>query len=430
MKKMKTEVGLFIYLITLILLCCGFIGLKYYIAKEDERYVEINIVNGNSDGDIYFRYEATGDWYTGNPESPNGAQYDLEFGNSSNASFQNWVIRIDVPYSAEIEQMWNGEYSCSDGELWIWPVDYNREIKSNNSIPIGFIATADGKLKLKNVTVSGQFIRNINDSPLFYVLIGLSIIWAVCFLVYIVLQIQYNSYQLQRARQEKIIVEIVSVVSNFVDEKDPYTRGHSQRVAIYTKELARRMGMSDEMIKNYYFAGYMHDCGKVLIPDNILNKEGKLDPEEWLMMKNHTVYGGNVLKDITIIPEIREGALYHHEHYDGSGYPEHLEGKNIPLVARVIGVADYFDAVSTDRCYHDALSLEEILQRLEMDSGSHFDPEIVPYMESMIRDGFVNEYVNGQSNSALEKLKEKRNNQNKSEEISQKDSEKQEDMTI
>ena len=145
--------------------------------------------------------------------------------------------------------------------------------------------------------------------------------------------------------------------------------------------------------------------------------------------KSYGLWWNNVMKYITTISEIRERALYHHEHYDGSGYPEHLEGTDIPLVARVIGVADYFDAVSTDRCYHDALSLEEILQRLEMDSGSHFDPEIVPYMESMIRDGFVNEYVNSQSNSALEKLKEKRNNQNDSEEITQKNSEKPENIT-
>lgn len=393
MKKMKTELGLLIYLIALIMICCGFMGLKFYINKLDQQFVEISITRGHTNGDIYFDNSMSGDWYTGDAERPFGAQYDMVFGNASEKAFENWTIWIDVPENTDVQQLWNGEYLLENGKLTIWPVDYNREIKGGESIPIGFIATSLGMLKFDQITITGQYFRDINDTPWFYVLVGLSGIWGICFIVYIVLQAQARRYQLHRARQEKILFQVVNVVTNFVDEKDPYTRGHSQRVAIYTKELARRMGMSEAEIQNYYFAGFMHDCGKVLIPDTILNKEGKLDPQEWQMMKNHTTYGGNVLKDITIIPEIKDGALYHHEHYDGSGYPEHLKGKDIPLVARVIGVADYFDAVSTDRCYHKALPVEEIIQRLEMDSGSHFDPEVVPYMKSMINDGFVNEYM-------------------------------------
>ena len=134
----------------------------------------------------------------------------------------------------------------------------------------------------------------------------------------------------------------------------------------------------------------MHDAGKISVPDAILNKPGKLTNEERQLIQNHTVAGGNMLKQLSSLKGVRETALYHHERYDGKGYPEGLKGNEIPLYARIVGVADSYDAMSSNRVYRRHLSKDEIIEEMQKGSGSQFDPDIVTYMVDMINDGYVN----------------------------------------
>lgn len=177
---------------------------------------------------------------------------------------------------------------------------------------------------------------------------------------------------------------------SFIDAKDPYTRGHSKRVAMYAAEIAKRMGLSGDEVQNIYYAGLLHDAGKISIPDAVLNKPGKLTDEERKLIQNHTIAGGKMLKQMSSIRGIRETALYHHERYDGTGYPEGLRGEAIPLYARIVGVADSYDAMSSNRVYRRHLNKDEIIEEIQNGSGTQFDPDLVKYMVDMINDGYVN----------------------------------------
>ena len=196
--------------------------------------------------------------------------------------------------------------------------------------------------------------------------------------------------KLARRRQREyqdILEQSLLTFAGTIDAKDKYTNGHSIRVARYSRELAKRMGMSEEEQEHIYYVALLHDIGKIGIPDHILNKPGKLDPDEREVIQTHPKIGADILKNFTALSGISEGAKYHHERYDGDGYCEGLAGKEIPLVARIIGVADTYDAMSSERCYRKPLSREKIESELEGGKGTQFDPKIVPHMISMIEDG-------------------------------------------
>lgn len=197
--------------------------------------------------------------------------------------------------------------------------------------------------------------------------------------------------QLRRRQQEykAITDQALKTIANTIDAKDKYTKGHSVRVAGYSKELARRLGLSDEEQENIYYIALLHDIGKIGIPDAILNKPGKLTGEEFEMMISHTLIGGEILGDFTALPHIEDGALSHHENYDGSGYPAHQHGEEIPLVARIIRAADSYDAMATNRAYRPAMSTEYILSEFQKFSGIQFDPHIAKLVADMIAEGFV-----------------------------------------
>jgi HD-GYP domain-containing protein (c-di-GMP phosphodiesterase class II) len=142
--------------------------------------------------------------------------------------------------------------------------------------------------------------------------------------------------------------------------------------------------MSPEEIRKLHYIALMHDCGKVYIPDNILKKQGSLSEEEFEIIKTHTTKGYEMLSNFTSVQGIQDGVRYHHEFYDGSGYPEGLSGENIPLVARIICVADCYDAMSTDRYYRSRCSKEYIIEELRKHSGTQFDPKIADIMVQLI----------------------------------------------
>lgn len=188
----------------------------------------------------------------------------------------------------------------------------------------------------------------------------------------------------QAQKLEKLSVQVVTALAGTVDAKDKYTNGHSQRVADYAKEISRRLGKSEEFQQDIYFMGLLHDIGKIGIPDSIINKKGKLTDEEYAVIKTHPAIGSDVLKNITEMPNLNRGARWHHEHYDGKGYPDGISGDKIPLEARIISVADAYDAMSSKRSYRDALPQDKIRAEIIRVKGTQLDPKIADIMVEMI----------------------------------------------
>ena len=186
---------------------------------------------------------------------------------------------------------------------------------------------------------------------------------------------------------KNITVESIQAIARTIDAKDEYTNGHSIRVGAYSKLIAENMGMSQDEVDNIYYIALLHDIGKIAIPDSILNKPGRLNDQEFAVMKSHTTRGANILKGISTIPQIVEGAKSHHERYDGKGYPEGLSGENIPFVARIICCADCFDAMASKRVYKEPFSLDVIIGEFRRCSGTQFDPKIAAVVVDLITEG-------------------------------------------
>jgi len=185
---------------------------------------------------------------------------------------------------------------------------------------------------------------------------------------------------------QRLSLQMVTTLVKIIDAKDKYTNGHSIRVATYAREIARRSGLSEEKQQEIYYMGLLHDIGKIGIPDEVINKTGRLTDEEFAIIKEHPATGADILGSITEMPKLRIGALQHHEHYDGTGYPEGLAGKKIAQEARILGVADAYDAMSSPRSFRDAYSQEKIKDEFKKGIGTQFDPEYAAFMLDMIEE--------------------------------------------
>ncbi|MBE5824737.1 MAG: HD-GYP domain-containing protein [Butyrivibrio sp.] len=184
--------------------------------------------------------------------------------------------------------------------------------------------------------------------------------------------------------KERLSREVMLALSKAVDAKDHYTNGHSSRVAEYAKEIAKRMGKSEKEQEEIYELGLLHDIGKIGVSEEIINKEGRLTDEEFDEIKKHTLTGWEILKTITEIPWLSKGARWHHERYDGNGYPDGLKGKEIPEEARIICLADSYDAMTSKRSYSVPKSQKEVRDEIVRCSGTQFDPDIAIYLLEMI----------------------------------------------
>lgn len=170
---------------------------------------------------------------------------------------------------------------------------------------------------------------------------------------------------IEKKENKKITLQMMQSLSTTIEAKDEYTKGHSRRVAQYAALIAKNLGWTNQEIENIKSCAYLHDIGKIGIPDQILNKPGQLTDEEFNLIKQHTIIGQDILKDITIIPHLGEVTRSHHEHYDGTGYPDGLKGNEIPIQARIITLADSYDAMNSKRIYRNALSIEQIKEEIK-----------------------------------------------------------------
>ena len=183
---------------------------------------------------------------------------------------------------------------------------------------------------------------------------------------------------------DRLSKQLVITLANAIDAKDKYTNGHSARVERYSMMIGKRMGYDEEMLGQLSYAAMLHDVGKIGIPDSIINKPTELTEEESEVIKTHPQIGSEILKQVTELPNIAFGARWHHERYDGKGYPDGLKGDEIPQIARVIGVADAYDAMASKRSYRDILPQAFIRGEIEKGLGTQFDPEVGRIMLDII----------------------------------------------
>ena len=234
--------------------------------------------------------------------------------------------------------------------------------------------------------------------PIFY--------WGFCLIV-VVMDIFYKSYQMRQAENEhdlekevlasiagtqKLMIDSVTAISQMLDEKDGYTQQHSKRVAEYSKLIAQNMPgqtFTPDEISAIYRSALLHDIGKIAVPDAILNKPARLTDEEYAIMKNHTIWGKEILCGLSFLPQADIGASYHHERYDGSGYPYGLKGDELPEIARIISAADALDAMNSNRCYRKHCDKDYIIHEFEKGSGSQFDEKIAGIVIHLIKEGQI-----------------------------------------
>jgi len=212
-----------------------------------------------------------------------------------------------------------------------------------------------------------------------YVSVG---IWGII-LFFFPLILARRSFELY-TKMRKVYLDTIRALAAAIDAKDPYTKGHSERVSEMSLALAQELNLSDRDIENIEYAALLHDIGKIGIADNILGKNSSLTNEEFDKIKEHPIMGAKIIEPVDFLKNSYEAIYHHHEKYNGTGYPDGLKEKDIPLSARIIAVADAYDAMGSDRPYRKKLSKDEILNELKDQAGKQFDPEIVKALISIL----------------------------------------------
>ncbi len=260
------------------------------------------------------------------------------------------------------------------------------------------IAVLDRDLNDTLEESSYSFLKNreIYDNDWFIVYMLVVAMIAVAWLTWFIAKSQIQRTLLIQQKQlelaEKQVQmgnETILAIARTVDAKDENTSQHSQRVSEYAVKIAEQLGFSKEERENLRKAALLHDIGKIGIPDRILNKPSRLTDEEYAIMKTHVTRGGEILKDFTLIENVVDGALYHHERYDGTGYASGLKGEEIPIYGRIIGVADAFDAMTANRVYRKKLDIDFVMGELERCKGTQFDPVMADIMINLVKNGKI-----------------------------------------
>ncbi len=367
-------------------------------------------------------------------EEPNyqALTYDFTFGNETKDEVSQFTFELHFDRDIFLSSGWNGaveihqnvdgdpviatipdlrDYKASDYDLTFFTVDgesfvamnagdylvyfpsssmnaMEMPIKANEGTTPGFIlyVPIGEDISDSSMEVDYKFHRVLTNEPLFWVAVAGFGVWLIALLIFAITSAQIKKYNERHERDNAIISESIETFTGFIDAKDPYTNGHSKRVATYPRRIAKEMGYEGEELDRIFYVALLHDCGKIGVPDSILGQPGTLTEEEFELTKSHTVRGGEILSRFTSIENVGEGARYHHERYDGTGYPEGRSGEDIPLIGRMICVADSYDAMNTDRVYRKKLSKERIIEELETNKGKQFDPKIADIMLRLIRE--------------------------------------------
>lgn len=373
--------------IIFVLIAAGFIFLFICVKNTPEITVVQTAEDTKNKEDLYVEMPIVKSW---NDSGFHANQYSATLYNNTFNNVKDWSITLAFPNNAKVNDSWNiSLYENEDGTVTIINTPhqgFNDIIEPKEFITFGFILFSNSDEEINDFVIKATPEAKITDYPLFYILLFMIFINIVFLSINIAVVIKDHQYKVRTEHDRKIIIQSMKTFTNFIDAKDKYTRGHSIRVGFYTKKIAEKMDFDEDELDNIYYIALLHDVGKINISDAILNKPGKLDDEERSIIETHTTNGAQILKDFNSVPHIVEGARYHHERYDGKGYPEGLAGEDIPLVARIICVADAFDAMNSDRCYRKAYPMERIVKELKEGAGKQFDPEVVKVMLELIEE--------------------------------------------
>jgi putative nucleotidyltransferase with HDIG domain len=379
-----------ILLLTLVLLIAMTFAYIMYIGKSSQKVrifdadsEEVVMTVFNPEGKIWediYRY----------PGLPCGAEYTFVVNNYESSKLTDWSVWIEFDGPFEIDSSWNGDYTVDGNCLYFTPDQEMSLVKVDDESHFGAVLYSHGVLTVADYRIEGRMPLDPKSMPLTYVIFIMYLLWFIYLGSHIMSHNKIEKLQKQRDHDLEILNQSITTFTYFIDAKDRYTRNHSVRVAMYAKEIGRRLGLEEEDLQNLYYGTLLHDVGKIGIPDNILRNDGSLNQDEYEIIKTHPLKGAEMLKHFTSIPNISDCAHYHHERYDGTGYPEGLKGEKIPLFARIATVADAFDVMSLDRMYQKALDYDSIIAEFKKNSGSQFDPQLVPIIIEMMNDGFTN----------------------------------------
>lgn len=369
------------------ILAALYAGLFIYVSYNNKKPIYIAYLSDNDICNV--QMELTKSWPEESHGFRYGIQYDATIFNLTDDTLHSWVAYITVPDGSRIDSYWSGDFVCQDNQITVKPVDYNTEIESKDIAQFGFILYSDIKSNIQNFDVQIYRQLSVVNMSFFWILVAATLLWAFVCSVFVISDVKTRRILAQKQKYVDIVNESFLTFANMIDAKDTYTKGHSQRVAIYSRELARRLGMTEDEQWRIFYIALLHDIGKIGTKDAILTKNGKLTPDERTEIEQHVKVGGDILKDFSAIEEIEAGARYHHERFDGEGYVSHMKGTEIPFVARIICVADAFDAMTSERCYRPSLPIDVVKAELLRCAGSQFDPNIVPHMIHMIEEGFA-----------------------------------------
>lgn len=260
-----------------------------------------------------------------------------------------------------------------------------------NGILLSILVIAEGLFLLRIVGFvfinNNEDFRKYNNFFSVYSFVYATLVLAFVFSAIIIIIRNIKSSRANELAAEKSheqSIETIESLVRAVDAKDSYTNGHSVRVATYTKQISKLLGYTDDQADTMYYTALLHDVGKIGVDDAILRKPGKLTDEEFAAIKAHTVIGAQILSRITSMPDLQYGALYHHERWDGKGYPKGLKGEEIPEAARIIAVADAYDAMTSNRSYRNALSQARVRDEIANGIGRQFWPPAARAMLKMI----------------------------------------------
>ncbi|MBO6215935.1 MAG: HD domain-containing protein, partial [Lachnospiraceae bacterium] len=268
------------------------------------------------------------------------------------------------------------------------PVTYTNLDGGNYRFMMETVDTATGEVQNEfELSIVKQ--KALYEMWWFRILVASLIAVAVIIIVRIYIRRKTERLEKEKAEKQEVVDETISVFAQCIDMKDNYTRGHSFRVSKYTGLLAERLGYDDEQVHEMKNIALLHDIGKISIPDEILNKQSGLTDEEYEIMKSHASNGYEVLKNVKIMPNLADGAGYHHERLDGKGYPYGKKGDEIPMVAQIIAVADTFDAMYSSRPYRKKMPLREVVSEIERVSGTQLNRDVVKCLVELAEEGLL-----------------------------------------
>ena len=265
------------------------------------------------------------------------------------------------------------------------PVDYTNLKAGKYKFHMSVVDPHNGQSYELSVHIDKE--KHFHEYWTFRIIVFVAAVALITVIVSLIMDRRTKKLIAKNNEQKKFIREVVEAFARVIDMKDQYTRGHSIRVAHYTAMLAKEMGIDEDTIEKYYNIALLHDIGKIGISDEVLNKPGKLNDEEYATIQSHSSKGYDTLKDISIMPELAIGAGSHHERPDGKGYPHGLKGQEIPTVARIIAVADTFDAMYSNRPYRNRMPFSKVLSIIKEIRGTQLDEEVVDAFLRLVDQG-------------------------------------------